>query len=135
MIISNVLEHPDWKKTRMAMELGLRSYIGYPLRVGDRIIGGINCQSQALNFFREEDLNLIASLASQAAIAIENARLHEEAWRSRNFFQSVVNDNADEAKILDTLDDTLAQFVGERRDGEAFGDFCNRACRPLAKAG
>ncbi len=95
IIIPDVLEYSDWKKTRMARELGLRSYIGYPLRVKDRIIGGINCQSQELDFFHEEDLGLIASLASQAAIAIENASLHEEAQRSRNFFQSVINDNAD----------------------------------------
>lgn len=95
MIIPDVLEYPGWKKNRKAMEMGLRSYIGYPLRVRDRIIGAINCQAQEVNFFHEDDLNLIASLASQAAITIENARLHEEAQHSRNFFQSVVDDNAD----------------------------------------
>jgi sigma-B regulation protein RsbU (phosphoserine phosphatase) len=37
------------------------------------------------NRFREEDLELLVSVASQAAIAIDNAQLHENALRQRSF--------------------------------------------------
>jgi signal transduction histidine kinase len=49
-----------------------------PMIVGDRIIGVLDLQSDKLDSFTDEDLNIQRTLASQIAIAIENARQYVE---------------------------------------------------------
>lgn len=52
-----------------------QSYIGLPLTVGDRFIGTLELASTTRYAFDHDDLALLESIAGQAAIAIENARL------------------------------------------------------------
>jgi nitrate/nitrite-specific signal transduction histidine kinase len=56
-----------------------RSELAVPLKVKDEVIGVLNVESDQLNAFDESDMRLLQSLAHQAAIAIENARLYEQA--------------------------------------------------------
>ena len=51
-----------------------------PLRIGDRTIGVFELVAE--NGFSDEDRRMIQTLASQAAIAIENARLFERTQRT-----------------------------------------------------
>lgn len=53
--------------------------VGLPLKIGRRVIGVMNIAYQQPRVFTEAELRLLRLLASQAAIAIENARLYEEA--------------------------------------------------------
>jgi PAS domain S-box-containing protein len=59
----------------------LLSWLGVPLMVGDSLIGALAIQSFESNAYSKEDLRLLELLASQAAIALENSRLFEEAQR------------------------------------------------------
>ena len=52
-----------------------------PLKVGERVIGVIDVESPQRNAFSKDDLRLLATLAGQLAVIIENARLYEEATR------------------------------------------------------
>lgn len=56
-----------------------RSEMALPLRVGGRVIGVLDVQSSVPNAFSPEDINVLATLADQVAIAIENTRLFSEA--------------------------------------------------------
>ncbi len=58
-----------------------RSELTVPLKVKGDVIGVLDVQSDQLNAFDESDLLVLQSLAHQAAIAIENARLYEQARR------------------------------------------------------
>ncbi len=55
-----------------------RSYVGVPLLVGDRVVGVISMQSSRPNAYHPEQIRLLETIATQAAGAIENARLFEE---------------------------------------------------------
>jgi PAS domain S-box-containing protein len=55
-----------------------RSEMGVPMLVGDNIIGVLDAQSPEISAFNEEDLRVLSSVAAQAAIAIERARLYKE---------------------------------------------------------
>ena len=55
-----------------------RSYVGVPLHVGDRFIGTLELVNRRYNAFDHDDLFLLQTVAGQAAIAIDNARLYEE---------------------------------------------------------
>jgi nitrate/nitrite-specific signal transduction histidine kinase len=56
-----------------------RSELAVPLKIQDTVIGVLNVESDQINAFDETDLAVLQSLAHQAAIAIENARLYENA--------------------------------------------------------
>jgi PAS domain S-box-containing protein len=57
-----------------------QSWLGVPLLIGSRVLGLISVQSvQTPDLYDAHDRDILATIASQAAIAIENARLFEEA--------------------------------------------------------
>lgn len=51
---------------------------GFPLRLGGVTIGAVDLQSRSLDAFPDEELPIFESLASNIAVAIDNARLFEE---------------------------------------------------------
>ncbi len=57
------------------------SELAVPLKTKDEVIGVMHVQSDCLNAFDDSDLQVLQSLAHQAAIAIENAQLYEQAQR------------------------------------------------------
>jgi sigma-B regulation protein RsbU (phosphoserine phosphatase) len=59
-----------------------RSELVIPLLVKDRVIGVFDLESPELDAFTKKDAELLTLLASQAAVAIENARLYEEIRRN-----------------------------------------------------
>jgi diguanylate cyclase (GGDEF)-like protein/PAS domain S-box-containing protein len=57
----------------------LRSYMGSPLIFRDNVIGFLNVDSTQVHFFNETLIQRLKAFADQAAVAIENARLYEQA--------------------------------------------------------
>jgi signal transduction histidine kinase/DNA-binding NtrC family response regulator len=57
----------------------IRCWLGVPLVVQDRVIGLLNLNKEEPNFYTNFDAELAAALADQAAIAVENAQLFEQA--------------------------------------------------------
>lgn len=61
---------------------GMRSGMYVPIRLGKRMLGVIAIESERENAFTEADERLLTTLAAQAAVAFENARLYQEAVRA-----------------------------------------------------
>lgn len=59
-----------------------RSEIALPLIVGDRVLGALDAQSTRPAAFGAEDVETLQTMANQVAIALENARLYQEAQRN-----------------------------------------------------
>lgn len=59
------------------------SEIAVPIKAGEEIIGVFNLESDQKNAYDEDNLDLVEAFASQAAVTIERARLHEEALEKR----------------------------------------------------
>ena len=59
----------------------LRSYVGIPLFLRDKVIGVMTVQSYQPYAYTEDQIRLLENIAVQAAIAIENARLYSEVQR------------------------------------------------------
>jgi len=57
---------------------GLQSGLYVPMKLGELVIGVISIESEKPHAFSEADEQLTTTLATQAAIAFENARLFEE---------------------------------------------------------
>ena len=60
----------------------MRSELVIPMLIKERCIGVFDLESPELNAFTKENKELLTLLASQAAVAIENARLYEEVRRN-----------------------------------------------------
>jgi len=57
-----------------------KSWLGVPMIAGDEVLGIIAVQSYTTeNVYDEEHLNLLPTIAAQAAVALENAHLYEQA--------------------------------------------------------
>jgi PAS domain S-box-containing protein len=71
--------HARWKHDPVVAGLGLRAVSCIPLRVQDRVIGALSVDSRLLtDIITRSDHELLTSLANQAALALENARLFSE---------------------------------------------------------
>lgn len=78
-----------------------------PLMVTGKLIGFINLgPKQNLDAFSAEDLELLDTLAAEAAIALENARLYEELKKSQDIIR-----RADRLSALGTLAAGIAHEV------------------------
>ena len=72
----------------------LRSLMGVPLIVEDRVVGVLHTGSVHHRHFTSENLHLLRLVSDRAAIAIENARLYESEQRAREIAERAA-DRAD----------------------------------------
>ncbi len=59
-----------------------KAEMGLPLKLGERVIGAVDIQSNRTNAFTADDLSVLQILADQIAVAIENARSYEISQRA-----------------------------------------------------
>ena len=74
VLVSDVSTDPRYIK----VVEDIRSELVVPLMIKDRCIGVFDLESPDLDAFKKNDVQILTLLASQAAVAIENARLYEE---------------------------------------------------------
>ena len=87
ILIADVRDYPAWvdlPETRW-----IRSLIGMPIRVKERVVGILNIASTTPGFFDETHLARIQVFADQVAIALENARLLAETEQRANQFSAL----------------------------------------------
>lgn len=69
----------------------VQTVLAVPLLIGTRLVGAIACvHADPRRVFGAEDLRLLGLFASQAAIAIENARLFTASRQQRQYFRELV---------------------------------------------
>ena len=76
LLVQDVSQDPRYVWMRGSKS---RSELAVPIKAKGQIIGVLDVQSDRPDAFDESDLVVLQSLAHQAAIAIENARLYEQA--------------------------------------------------------
>ncbi len=96
LYMDDALRDQRFKMHESIYHLALRTIICAPLRLGNRTIGVIYADSQTrVSSFNERKLDLLRLFASQAAVAIENARLYRESQRSEEKYRTLVESAAD----------------------------------------
>lgn len=76
----NVHEYPQY----VEVYKGIRSGLYMPLTLGKFVIGVISIESEEADAFSAQDERLLATLANQAAVAFENARLYQSIQQELN---------------------------------------------------
>ena len=111
----NVHAHPQY----VNMHSGIQSGLYMPLKAGERVIGVISVESEEPDAFTAQDERLLATLASQAAIAFENARLYEaiqkELVERTRAEEALRSSEAHYRELADSITDILFEMDHEMR--------------------
>jgi signal transduction histidine kinase len=78
LVIPNVHEEPRYVRINGNET---QSELTVPIKIKGAIIGVLDVQSVQRHDFKDDDVDLLMALANQTGIAIENARLYENAGR------------------------------------------------------
>ncbi|MBN2385480.1 MAG: GAF domain-containing protein [Anaerolineales bacterium] len=96
---------------------GSRSELCVPIKLKDRVIGVINTENPAPDFYNPEDERLLTTIAGQLGIGIEKIRLLEAERLRRQEAETlrqaiaVVSSSLDLQKVLGAILDSLRQVV------------------------
>jgi len=83
LYIADVRADAKYFLSDLARHEGLCALLSVPLRTKTDVIGALNVYTGEPRCFDENDIRLLTLLASQSAIAIENASLHREEMEAR----------------------------------------------------
>lgn len=98
---------------------GIKSLLVAPLMADAQIIGTLSVDSHKRRAFDESSCQLLALLASQAALAIEKARLFEETLAEKRRLEAILNTMLDGVLMLDrnqcivSINPALARMAGQ----------------------
>ncbi len=107
LIVADVLNDPrHYSGVDKKTGLPLRSILTVPLWARQRVIGVIQVVDAQVDRFDQTDLTLLESLAATAAIAIENARLYEQARQNAETKAALLNE------VNHRVKNNLAAIIG-----------------------
>ena len=73
--VKDVTKEKEYKYKNIAEKEGLCSLLCVPLTVKGKVIGVVNCYISTSHDFTETEIEVLTSIANQAAVAIENTEL------------------------------------------------------------
>jgi signal transduction histidine kinase/ActR/RegA family two-component response regulator len=84
LVVQNPIDDPRLIPAHREIyrRLGLRAFLGVPVKTGDDVVGVLSIRSTRENGYSADDVELAAVFASQAAIALENSRLYQKTQRT-----------------------------------------------------
>ena len=99
LMIYNVLKEPRYKEKELAQKEGLVSMLSVPMFVKDKVIGVINCYTSYPHRFSKSEVDVLTTVANQAAVAIENTELIVQT--------KVISEELERRKIIERAKDLL----------------------------
>lgn len=92
----------------LASTIHARSQLAVPLLAGEEVIGVLDCQSEELNHFDSETIDLLTLFSTQAAMALQNARLYS-LERRRSEQLEAINTIAQQMTVVLELKELLGK--------------------------
>jgi GAF domain-containing protein len=111
IVVPNTLIDPRFPKFA---EQSPSSWLGLPLSVGGKVIGVIAIERQVIGYFSPETVQIAAAFASQAAGALENARLYQESLTRA----AELSERTQRLAMLNRLSQELSQTLDPLRIAE-----------------
>jgi len=100
IVIPDTTTDPNW--VRVPPSENVCSWVSAPLVVRDRVIGFLSLDALTPGYYGPQHAAILATFAPQAGIAIQNARLYEEAERRAAQLRTINEIGRDLATVLDT---------------------------------
>jgi sigma-B regulation protein RsbU (phosphoserine phosphatase) len=97
IVVDDVRKDPRYIEAVQAA----RSELVLPLISKNKVVGALDIESPEVGYFREEQVRLLSLLASQIAIAIQNANLYESERRNREMLALLYDISLDVGSTLE----------------------------------
>jgi len=91
----------------VASKFGIASMLGVPIVVQGKVVGALTAYSRSDQRYRQSDIDLLQALAAQAAIAIEQASLHQSIIHEKAKLEAIV-ESLQEGLVLVDADGSIA---------------------------
>lgn len=117
------MRDPEAQRTYPYLMVGATpttSYVGAPMIIGGRVVGVLSIQSVQPAAYKPEEIRLLETIAMQAAVAVENARLYDALHKE------LEERRAAEERLRD-LNQQLEQALEEARRLAAEAEAASRA--------
>ena len=121
LVIPDVAAYPDWN--HVSDEFRVRSWLGAPLLIHGQVIGLLSIDSLRPNVYDEKDGRLLMAFATQAALALHNARSYQERQREIAELSALhmLSQLSTEAVTVDELLTQCTQIVADKLYPDSFG--------------
>lgn len=100
IIVPDVQVEADYIGHDLAEEQGLRSMICVPLTMQDKAIGVLSCYTSEVRSFAPDEIKALETLAKQAAVSIEHAKLQVRDTLMQEMHHRVKNNLQQVASLL-----------------------------------
>jgi two-component system, sensor histidine kinase PdtaS len=100
IIVPDVQVEEDYIGHDLAAEQGLRSMICIPLTMQDRAVGVLSCYTSEVRTFPPDEIKALETLAKQAALSIEHAKLQVRDTLMQEMHHRVKNNLQQVASLL-----------------------------------
>ncbi len=100
----------------LSLGKGVRAFASTPLRSKEKLLGVLNIASSDTRKFSREDVHFLEGVARQVAIALENARLHQEVQYKEEIRGELLNEllsiqEEERKRIAQELHDETSQVL------------------------
>jgi putative methionine-R-sulfoxide reductase with GAF domain len=110
VLASDVSQDPAWLPNPLLPET--KSEIAVPIAIGDQVLGVLDVQHNVVDGLKQEDVQLLLSVANQVAIGLQNARSFEQS-RSQAELETLINTIGQKIQRAGTVEDVLQTAVRE----------------------
>ncbi|MCZ2499093.1 GAF domain-containing protein [Xylophilus sp. Kf1] len=109
LVITDTHSRPEWKAVPTVTSLGVRAYLGIPIRVEGENVGSLCVIDTAQREWSEEDIQsltqLAASVEREIQLRVTTTVARKEASYSRSLVRSRARDESRNRQILDSATD------------------------------
>lgn len=116
VVVNDVMAAPDFLPNPLLPKT--RSEMAVPMLVANKVIGVLDVQSDQVNHFTDVDVSIQTTLASQVAVALQNARSFEQIQRQA-YHETEVNLITQKIQSTTSVEDALQ--IAVRELGHALG--------------